>query len=270
MVSICERCKRSFNTPKGLNIHKASCKIFISRIINLENDVMNLDVTTQNENIIETNTILNFDEIVVEHDLSNKTLDPTQPSYKINTSDESENETRTNGTTKYSSGIPDFILSTSNINKAKFGKLLGEDIISTVNNAYDTIVTWKSNTFKLPGNATGKDVRTKMSRLCDAYTNKTDLEQIALKLLTIFCPLLLQKTNKNSKNKENIEHLKRRLSLWKQGEIDALVREGAAIQNRLTKTKQKPLHHAQVFTSLMLQGKVGAALRWISDNNRAQ
>ena len=108
-----------------------------------------------------------------------------------------------------------------------------------------------------------------MSRLCDAYTNKTDLEQIALKLLTIFYPLLLQKTNKNSKNKENIEHLKRRLSLWKQGEIGALVREGAAIQNRLTKKKQKPLHHAQVFTRLMLQGKVGAALRWISDNNRA-
>ena len=56
--------------------------------------------------------------------------------------------------------------------------------------------------------------------------------------------------------------------MWKRGEIDALVREGAVIQNRLTKTKQKPLHHAQVFTRLMLQGKVGAALRWISDKNR--
>ena len=171
MASICERCKRSFNTPKGLNIHKGSCKIFIPRIINLE-----IDITTQNENIIETNTILNFDEIVVENDLSNKTLDPKQPSCNTNTSDESENETHTNGTTKYSSDIPDFILSTSNINKAKFGILLGEDIISTVNNVYDAIVTWKSNTFKLPGNATGKDVRTEMSRLCDAYTNKTDLE----------------------------------------------------------------------------------------------
>ena len=248
MSHTCWSCKRSFDTHRGLNIHRASCKLIAPETIHRVNYVLETNTTTQNDNQIETSLIVNSDELLIE---------------SVN-----DEQNEHNQLLQHSSEIPHSIPSTSNINKAKFGKLLGKDIISTVNNAYDTIVTWKSNTFKLPGNATGKDVRTERSRLCDAYTNKTDLEQIALKLLTIFYPLLLQKTNKNSKNKENIEHLKRRLSLWKQGEIDALVREGAAIQNRLTKKKQKPLHHAQVFTRLMLQGKVGAALRWISDNNR--
>ena len=163
--------------------------------------------------------------------------------------------------------LPDYIPSSSDLSKAKLGNLSGDDILITADNAYQEIVTWKSNLFKLPGNAIGKEVRTIMANLCDQYSNGANLEKVALKLLTIFCPLMLQKANKRSKNKENVEHLKRRLKQWKEGSIDALVREGSAIQSRLTKKKQKPQHHAQVFTRLMLQGKVGAALRWISNNN---
>ena len=104
--------------------------------------------------------------------------------------------------------------------------------------------------FKIPGNAFGKEVRLEMARLCDAYSNKTDLEKSALKLLFIFCPLLLQKPNKRSKNKENAEHLKRRLSLWKQGKITTLLSECVAIQKRLTTSKQKQEHHIKILLDL--------------------
>ena len=110
--------------------------------------------------------------------------------------------------------IPNFVPCSGNISLAKFGKLSGVEILKVAANAYNEIVTWKKNIFKLPGNATGKAVRTEMTKLCDAYSNKTDMEQVALKLLIIICPLLLQKSSKNSKSKENVQHLKCRLGLW--------------------------------------------------------
>ena len=151
----------------------------------------------------------------------------------------------------------------SDISKAKFGK-------ETVSNAYNVIVTWKKNLFQLPGNATGKAVRAEMARLCDAYTQKTDLEEISLKLLIIFGPLMLQKSSKRCKNKDNVLHLARRLEQWKRGEIDELLREGLAIQKRLLQPARRKGHVSEVFSHLMLQGNVKAALRWLSQNTSEQ
>ena len=92
------------------------------------------------------------------------------------------------------------------------------------------------------------------------------METVALKCLTIFCPLLLQKSSRRSKNRENVEHLKRRFDLWNDGDINSLLREGKAIQARLTKTKRNEQDIHAVFSRLMLQGKVGAAIRWVTEN----
>ena len=45
--------------------------------------------------------------------------------------------------------------------------------------------------------------------------------------------LLLQKNSLNSKSKENSETMKRRLSLWKNGQLDQLMFEVNTIQDRL-------------------------------------
>ena len=45
--------------------------------------------------------------------------------------------------------------------------------------------------------------------------------------------LLLQKNSLNSKSKENSETMKRRLSLWKNGQLDQLMFEVKTIQDRL-------------------------------------
>jgi len=48
----------------------------------------------------------------------------------------------------------------------------------------------------------------------------------------------LQKPYKKSKAKDNQECLAKRLALWKEGEIDTLVREGKMIQRRLNNSKR--------------------------------
>ena len=55
--------------------------------------------------------------------------------------------------------LPDYIPSISDLSKAKLGNLSGDDILITADNAYQEIVTWKSNLFKLPGNNHGELMR---------------------------------------------------------------------------------------------------------------
>ena len=74
--------------------------------------------------------------------------------------------------------------------------------------------------------------------------------------------LLLQKPSFKSKSKQHSECLKRRFSLWKDGDFDSLVREARTIQSKLPKSRMlsSPDHLSKTFSKLMLQGKVHAAL----------
>ena len=86
--------------------------------------------------------------------------------------------------------------------------------------------------FVLPTRAAGNGFIEEMAKLVNSWTYKSDLETIALKALMIRPSLLLQKASSNSKSKENSETLKRRLSLWKNGQLDQLMFEGKIIQDR--------------------------------------
>ena len=48
----------------------------------------------------------------------------------------------------------------------------------------------------------------------------------------------LQKPHQKSKAKEHQEYLAKRLALWKEGEVDVLLREGRMIQKRLGKPRK--------------------------------
>ena len=75
--------------------------------------------------------------------------------------------------------------------------------------------------------------------------------------------LLLQKPSFKSTSKQHSECLKRRISLWKDGDFDALVREARTIQSKLksSNSSRSPEHLAKTFSKLMLQGKTHAALK---------
>ena len=81
--------------------------------------------------------------------------------------------------------------------------------------------------------------------------------------------LLLQKPHPKSKAKEHSLYLNRRLKQWIDGDINGLLDEGPVIQKRLVRQSNQLSSDdtARVFAKLMMQGKVRAALRIISEDN---
>ena len=78
--------------------------------------------------------------------------------------------------------------------------------------------------------------------------------------------LLLQRTSKKSKSKENKNHLERRLKLWEEGKYDQLLEEGEAIQNRLNEGGNNNQQSGEgefvkQFRAQMSIGNVNGALR---------
>ena len=155
--------------------------------------------------------------------------------------------------------------STNDFVSQKWGLL--SDIKDKLERAYLKIVTWKRNLFKLPSGPSGKSYIAELQRLIDLWVNKTPLESVALLAQSVFGPIMLQKPSRTSKNRDHIKYLTERLNKWKNGQFDILVSECEAIQSRLIHSERKSEHVEKVFVRLMLQGKVSAALRWITNNN---
>ena len=84
--------------------------------------------------------------------------------------------------------------------------------------------------------------------------------------------LFLQKTHAKSRSKENIAALERRLLTWQKGDLEALLREGRAIQGDFMKSK----HHqgsdeavtSRSFANLVHHGRIRAALRLLDSHTR--
>ena len=81
--------------------------------------------------------------------------------------------------------------------------------------------------------------------------------------------LLLQKPHSKSKPKEHVTHLERRLAIWTNGEFHELLAEGHTIQQNLchqiTRTRRAKDNLGRFFSTLMMTGKVKAAIGLLSD-----
>ena len=148
--------------------------------------------------------------------------------------------------------LPDFVISSSSLDKASWGELKGTEISQTVNNVYYRVVKWKKNLFKIRTGKVGQEFIEEVSKTLSLYISGSHFESIALTMAMIIFPLLLQKPSRSSKSKDHILYLERRLTSWKAGELDKLLKECTTIQNRLSKAKVIPGHHEKVFTRLML------------------
>ena len=78
--------------------------------------------------------------------------------------------------------------------------------------------------------------------------------------------LLLQKPSKQSKARDHVNALKRRLATWSSGNIMELYRECVTIQSRMTTTQRKmsPEAMSQKFTTLMKSGKASVAVKLLT------
>ena len=93
-----------------------------------------------------------------------------------------------------------------------------ESILATV---YMEAILWKINlkVFKVPYGKAGKVVVSEMASLFKAFAIKSALESIAIKAAILLPILALQNPNHQSKMKEHITCLERRLAIWKEGNL---------------------------------------------------
>ena len=77
----------------------------------------------------------------------------------------------------------------------------------------------------VPSKGDGKKFIKEVARLINLWTNDSPLKSIALKVIHVMPALLLQKQNKNSKAKEPVAALERRLELWENGYTIELLSE---------------------------------------------
>ena len=138
---------------------------------------------------------------------------------------------------------------------------------SVITKAYDEITQWRKNTFLVPYGKVGREfIDQPMTHITD-WNNATQMQHIALKAAIVLLATALQKPSMKSKAKIHQECLAKRLALWKEGEIDSLLREGRSIQKRLVKTKRtEPPNKAKIFAKLVMEGQINSALRYLSEN----
>ena len=130
------------------------------------------------------------------------------------------------------SNAPNFTWGSSSISGSAF--------CEQIHQAYESIVHWKHNLFLVPYGSAGSHFVTELAKLYEGFGSASAMECIALKAAMVLPALLLQKPHIQSKSREHIKCLERRLHLWREGDIDALLAEGHTIQQHLQHSYRIP------------------------------
>ena len=154
----------------------------------------------------------------------------------------------------------------------RWGALTGEEFTHVIHCAYSEIAHWKRNVFLVPSGKDGKAFVRELTSLFTAFAQGSALESVALEAVMVGCALLLQKPHPQSKSREHVVALERRLRAWRNGDIDGLMKEGRTLQNQLehrstSRRARDDDSTMRSFTKLMFEGKVRAALQVLSDNH---
>ena len=144
-----------------------------------------------------------------------------------------------------------------------WGPLSAEAFTASLNSAYSKIVHWQPILFTVPHGNIGKTFVLKLSRLFNTFAAAFALESVALKATMVMPNLLLQKPSRNSRAKDHINALKRRMELWSDGKLSDLINKGNPIQSRLRRNSPPVSEESltRFFAKLMSRGKTRAALR---------
>jgi hypothetical protein len=147
----------------------------------------------------------------------------------------------------------------------KWGILSGVDAADLVDKTYEEVTKFGANFFAVPSGAAGKDFVTTKARELNQWVNGGPAESIVMKRDSIMEHLLLQKPHAKSKAKEHTRVLRARLVLWKNGEINTLLEDAIAIQERLNSTRppMTPENLARKFAEYAFTGNVRAAVRML-------
>ena len=166
--------------------------------------------------------------------------------------------------------LPPFTSSTR-VPTRSINGISGPEFVSIIDDIYNRILKWKKNLFKVPSGNASKKFVTILAEWLAYYNTDSEFKGIALKVFHVLPALLLQKPSKNSKARDHLRCLEKRLVMWDSGDITALLSEARTIQERFKTSvgsKRRTTDDvARIFARLMLQGKVNAALKFLSEEN---
>ena len=145
--------------------------------------------------------------------------------------------------------------------------------ITSLNAAYNEVVHWRPNLFRVPYGKAGKSFVSELARLYNSFASKSAMECIAMKAAVVLPILMLQKPSSKSKAKEHNSCLERRLNTWLDGDLDNLLFEGRTLQQRIPKSapednSKRQKRHARSFANLMFEGKTKAAIRLLTEESK--
>ena len=123
----------------------------------------------------------------------------------------------------------------------------------------------------VPSGSVGKDFIRELTSLFTAYAQGSAMESIALTAAMVICALLLQKPHQASKSRDHVTVLEHRLSAWKNGNVDELMKEGRTIQHHLRPLRRNDTecleNTPRIFSKLVFEEKIHSALRFLSNNH---
>ena len=140
---------------------------------------------------------------------------------------------------------------------------------TTILDAYNVITTWRKNAFLVPYGRVGREFIDQITLHINEWNNSLENQHIALKAAFVLLAVCLQKPNARSKAKEHQNILAKRLALWKDGEIEKLIREGNIIQHRIGKHNKSANSQdkSKVFAKLVMEGRINSALRFLNESS---
>ena len=156
-------------------------------------------------------------------------------------------------------------------NNIKWGEHIGEIPIRDITEkTYKSIIGWKKNIFPLPRGKCGSEFIKELTRLINLFVNKTKWQRVAMSMIHIFIPIMLQKPSAKSKPRDHAKYLTSRLERWSNGDLKSLMEETCEIQKRLLSGKMKTSKEKakqRLFVQLMLLGKIGEASKKINNDD---
>ena len=212
------------------------------------------------------------EQVPLEYPVSLESVTPNLPAENSQTGNETglqleQESERANATSDDIPALPPFTgLKPINF---QWDKRDGATFTDLLDKAYNEVVHWTRNLFKLPSGKVGTLLVNELSRLLHAYADETPMENIAMKAVMTMPALLLQKPHARSRNVEHNNRLKERLELWMDGDIETLLQECRTIQSRLPNTTQRPKNDGELarsFAKLIRMGNIQAAIRRVTDS----
>lgn len=103
----------------------------------------------------------------------------------------------------------------------------------------------------------GREFINQLTKHINDWNNRADSQHVALKVASVLLAPGLKKRSQKSKARDHQEYLAKRLTLWRDGKIAEVLREGRTIQNRLVRSYQKrdPPYKAKMFAKLAMKAK---------------